>query len=200
MRVLIAALTTALVAVGAGTGANVTFNRDVLPIRQKNCQACHRAGEIGPMALLDYQGTRPWAKAIKNAVLTRTMPPWFADSRYGHFANDRRLSDPDIATISAWVDAGAPEGDATDKPAPIAWAEEWSIKPDIVFEMPKAYTVPKSGTIDYTYFVVPSGFTKDTWVTDGEVRPSNRAVVHHGAVFVRPPGSSWLKDAKPGEA
>ncbi len=185
----------------AATAAStyVTFNRDVLPILQKNCQSCHRPGEIGPMAFLNYEGTRPWAKAIKTAVLARKMPPWFADPKYGHFANDRRLSDADVTKIVAWADAGAPEGDAKDKPAPMQWTEGWTVKPDLVFQMPKPYTVPATGTVEYTYFVVSSGFTKDTWVTDGEVRPSNRSVVHHGSVHVRPPGSQWLKDAKPGE-
>ena len=180
--------------------ADVTFNKDVLPILQKNCQTCHRPGEIGPMPLLTYDNVRPYAKSLKTAVLTGKMPPWFADPRYGHFSNDRRLSAADIAKLTAWVDAGAPEGDPKDKPAPLAWTEGWSITPDVVFQMPKPYTVPKNGTIEYTYFVVPSGFTQDTWVTDAEIRPGNRAVVHHVSVYVRPPGSTWMKDAKPGEA
>src|SRR6185369_7056918 len=110
--------------------APVTFNKDVLPVLQKNCQTCHRPGEIGPMPLLTYEGTRPWAKAIKAAVLARKMPPWFADPKYGHFMNDRRLSDRDLHKIVAWVDAGAPEGDAKDKPPPVAWADGWNIQPD----------------------------------------------------------------------
>src|SRR4051812_16478118 len=103
--------------------APVTFNKDVLPVLQKNCQTCHRPGEIGPMALLTYEGTRPWAKAIKAAVLSRNMPPWFADPKYGHFANDRSLSQSDINTLAAWADAGAPEGDAKDLPAAVRWTE-----------------------------------------------------------------------------
>jgi hypothetical protein len=178
---------------------SVTFHKDVLPILQKNCQACHRPGEIAPMPFLTYEQTRPWAKAIKTAVVARKMPPWFADPRFGHFANDRRLSDSDVAKVSAWVDAGAPEGNRQDGPAPLAWTEGWSLKPDKVFEMPKPYTVPKEGTIDYTYFVVPTGFTQDTWIEDAEVRPGNRTVVHHVSVYIRPPGSSWMKDAKVGE-
>src|SRR5580704_15761195 len=79
-----------------GADTSVTFNKDVLPILQKDCQTCHRPGEIGPMPFLTYQGTRPWAKAIKTAVVTRKMPPWFADPKYGHFANDRRLSTGDL--------------------------------------------------------------------------------------------------------
>jgi hypothetical protein len=190
---------TCLAAVAGAAADTPTFNRDILPILQKHCQSCHRPGEIGPMPLLTYEGTRPWARAIKNAVTTRAMPPWFADPRYGRFANDRRLPDADVAAIAAWVDAGAPEGDPKDRPAPVAWREGWNIQPDVVFEMPKPYRVQATGTVDYLYFVVPTGFTKDTWVIDGEIRPGNRAVVHHASVHVRPPGSQWVKDAKPGE-
>src|SRR5581483_12351664 len=111
--------------------APVTFNKQVLPILQKNCQACHRPGEIGPMSFLTYQDVRPWAKAIKLAVVKRQMPPWFADPAYGHFANDKRLTDADIATLTAWVDSGAVEGDARDKPAPIAFHDGWNIQPDM---------------------------------------------------------------------
>jgi len=85
------------------------------------------------MAFLNYEGTRPWAKSIKQAVLTKQMPPWFADPRYGHFANERKLSDADIKTVVAWVDAGAPEGNAKDMPAPLVWTEGWNIKPDLTF-------------------------------------------------------------------
>jgi hypothetical protein len=184
----------------ASAAPDVTFNKDVLPILQKNCQSCHRPGEIGPFSLLTYESARPWAKSIKTAVLTQKMPPWFADPRYGHFANDRRLNDSDIRRIAAWVDAGAPEGNPKDRPAPITWTDGWNIKPDVVLGMQKPYNVPAKGTVLYTYFVVPTGFTKDTWVVDAEVRPGNRAVVHHASVHVRPPGSKWMKDAKIGEA
>ncbi len=183
MKFLVVALVITTAALAADTPKNgVTFNKDVLPILQKNCQVCHRPGEVGPMPFLTYEGTRPWAKAMKEAVLTKKMPPWFADPKYGHYANDRRLADPDIKTLVAWVDAGAPEGDAKDKPAPVQWNDGWNIKPDVVFEVAKPYTVPASGTVDYTYFVIPTGFTKDTWVIDGEVRPGNRSVVHHATM------------------
>src|ERR1044071_9333374 len=117
----------------------VTFNKQVLPILQKNCQACHRPGEIAPMSFLTYQDVRPWAKAIKLAVVKRPMPPWFADPAYGHFANDKRLSDADIATLSAWVDGGAVEGDAKDRPQPIIFHDGWNIEPDMIIEMPKDF-------------------------------------------------------------
>src|ERR1041384_8852632 len=95
---------------------SVTYNKDVLPVLQKNCQTCHRPGEIAPMSFMTYKDTRPWAKAMKAAVVSRQMPPWFADPNYGHFANDKRLSDAEIKTIVAWADGGAVEGDEKDKP------------------------------------------------------------------------------------
>src|SRR5215468_4800259 len=105
---------------------SVTFNRDVLPILQKNCQGCHRPGEVAPMSLISYQDARPWAKAIKAAVVTKKMPPWFAD--YAHFANDRTLSTADVKTLSAWADQGAPEGEAKDAPPAMKFQDGWNIQ------------------------------------------------------------------------
>src|SRR5258708_38759435 len=103
----------------ASTAApDVTFTRDVAPILHAKCAACHRAGEVAPMALLTYQDARPWARAIKDKVVSRQMPPWFADPAFGAFINDARLSDKEIATLTTWADAGAPQGDAKDMPKP----------------------------------------------------------------------------------
>src|SRR5258708_27418277 len=95
---------------------SVTFHKDVLPVLQKNCQGCHRPGEAAPMAFLTYQQTRPWAKAIKAAVASKTMPPWFADPAHGKGANDRRLAPSEIDTLVAWAHAGAPQGSAKNAP------------------------------------------------------------------------------------
>ncbi|HXB21539.1 MAG TPA: hypothetical protein VNV88_09160, partial [Candidatus Solibacter sp.] len=201
MRMLVAVLSMSMAAIAADTSStSVTFNKDVLPVLQNNCQSCHRPNQIAPMSFLTYQDVRPWAQAIKTAVLTRKMPPWFADPRYGHFSNERKLSETEIKTLTRWADTGAAEGNAKDKPASREFqAEGWNVKPDLVFAMPKPYSVPADGVIEYTYVVVPSGFTKDTWVTAAEILPGNRQVTHHVIAFVRPPGSQWLKDAKPGE-
>jgi len=183
----------------SSTGA-VTFNKQVLPILQKNCQACHRPGEVAPMSFLTYQDVRPWAKAIKLAVVKRQMPPWFADPAYGHFANDKRLTDADIATLGAWVDGGAVEGDAKDRPAPMAFHDGWNIEPDMIVEMPKDFSVPAAGTVNYKNILVKVSFPEDVWVVAAEMRPGNPQVLHHGRVLVRLPGSEFMKDAVPGEA
>jgi hypothetical protein len=153
------------------------------------------------MPLLSYEQARPWAAAIRQAVMTKRMPPWNADPAYGHFKNDPSLSAKDIQTIDAWVTAKAPAGNPKDAPAPLHFVDGWNIgKPDMVVEMPKPYEIPATGTIEYTYYVVPSGFTEDKWITAAEIRPGARALIHHVIVFVREPGSKWLKDAKPGES
>jgi mono/diheme cytochrome c family protein len=180
--------------------AFVTFNKDVLPILQKNCQGCHRPGEVAPMSFLAYKDARPWAKAIKAAVVNRQMPPWFAEPGYGHFANERRLSDSDIKTLVAWADGGAVEGDAKDKAAPLTFHDGWNIKPDMIVEMPKDFEVPATGTVNYQNVLVKVNFPEDVWVVAAEMRPGNSQVLHHGRVLVRPPTSSFMKDAVPGEA
>src|SRR5262245_33040482 len=184
----------------ADTSAPVTFTRDVLPILQKNCQTCHRPGEIAPMSFMTYADTRPWAKAIKVAVTSRQMPPWFADPAYGHFANDRTLNAATIDTLAAWADQGAIEGDPKDAPPPIEFPQGWSIKPDMVIEMPQDINLPATGTINYKSILVKVNFPEDLWVVAADLRPGNAEAVHHMRAIVRPPGSSWMKDAIPGVA
>jgi len=177
----------------------VTFTKDVAPVLQKNCQGCHRPGEAAPMPLLTYQQARPWAKAMKEAVLLKKMPPWFADPHYGKFRNDRSLSQKEIDTLVAWADLGAPEGDPKDMPKPASFVEGWNIgQPDLIFEMPEAFNVAAAGTIEYQYVIIPGNFTEDRWVRLAEVRPGNRALVHHVIAFIREPGSKWMRDMKPG--
>jgi hypothetical protein len=186
--------------VNAAPASNVTFHKDIEPILQARCQGCHRSGEAAPMSLLTYQEVRPWAKAIRGAVLSRKMPPWFADPAHGVFLNDRRLPAEEIDRIVAWVDTGAKEGDPKDAPQPRTFTEGWTDgKPDVVVEMPMDFAVPASGKIDYTYFVVPAGFAEDKWVEKIEVRPGNPKVVHHIIVGIRPPGVDMMREAKIGE-
>jgi hypothetical protein len=195
-----AAMSTSIRATGGEDSGSVTYNKDVLPILQKNCQTCHRPGEIAPMSFLTYKDTRPWAKAMKAAVVNRQMPPWFADPNYGHFANDKRLNDADIKTIVAWADGGAVEGDEKDKPAPVVFQEGWSLKPDMIIEMPLDINLPATGTINYKSILVKADFTEDRWVVAADLRPGNPQAVHHMRAIVRPAGSAWMKDAVPGVA
>jgi hypothetical protein len=176
----------------------VTFNEDVLPVLQKNCQTCHGPGEVAPMSLLTYQDARPYAKAIKTAILQKKMPPWSADPKYGHFSNERKLTDQEINTLVAWADNGAVEGEAKDRPAPVQFSSGWQIKPDVIVEMPKDQDIPATGIIDNYYVIVKGNFTEDTWLTAAEVPPSNRGVVHHVRVCIRPPGTNWLRGAEYG--
>ena len=162
----------------------ITFNKDVLPILQKNCQVCHRPGEVAPMSLLTYENARPWAKAIKTAVLSKQMPPWLADPRYGGFRNAPQITQQDIQTLAAWADGGAPEGDPKDKPKPVEWPEGWRIQPDVIVSMPEPHAVPTRGAGEIKSFVIPSPFKEDTWVSSIEVRPGDASVVHHVIVQV----------------
>jgi hypothetical protein len=176
-----------------------TFYKDVLPILQNKCQSCHRSGEAAPMALVTYEQTRPWAGQIAAAVEMKKMPPWFADPRYGHFANDPSLSGEQMATIAAWEKAGAPAGNARDAPTPPKWSEGWNIPaPDLVVTMPKPVTIPARGEVEYTYEIVATHFAEDRWVQMAELRPSSAAHVHHAVVYIRPPDSPWLRHAPVG--
>jgi hypothetical protein len=173
-----------------------TFYRDILPILQQHCQRCHRPGEIAPMPLVTYDQVKSWTRLMNQDVHSRRMPPWFADPCCGHFANDPSLTEEQVATIGAWVDAKAPAGDPHDAPPPPHWAERWNIaEPDQVLPMPKPVAIPASGDVEYTYEIVPTNFTQDKWVQMSEIRPSNRQYVHHAVVYIRPPDSQWLRGA-----
>jgi len=203
MRLLLAVLGAAASVCAANKGtavSQINFHRDVTPILQKSCQGCHRPGEAAPFSLLTYAEARPWAKAIRESVRLKRMPPWFADPHVGKFANDRSLAQSDIDILVKWADTGAAEGNPKDAPAPRQFHNGWNIpQPDLTLEMPKAYKVPAKGTIEYTYYVIPTGFTEDRWVRFAEIRPENRKVVHHVIAFIREPGSKWLSKATPGE-
>jgi hypothetical protein len=176
-----------------------TFYRDVIPILQEHCQTCHRAGEIAPFSLVSYKDTKHWAQAIKTATQSKQMPPWFADPRFGNWADDPSLTPEQIASLGAWADAGAPAGDARDAPGAKRWSEGWNIpQPEAVIRMPKPVPIPAQGEIDYTYEIVPTGFTTDRWVQMSQIRPSSPEYVHHAVVYIRPPDSNWLRGAPVG--
>jgi hypothetical protein len=174
----LAVVMTDVVTAQTGTTA-VTFYKDVAPLLQKNCETCHRPGQIAPMTFQTYESARPFARAIKAAVLSKKMPPWFADAGSGHILNDRSLKPAEIDTLVKWADAGAPAGNPKDGPRPIAWPDGgWQIKPDLVVDGP-TYDVPAKGIVEWTWVVMPGNFKEDTWVTSVEVKPSEPAVTHH---------------------
>jgi hypothetical protein len=186
--ILVALVTVASTGSAAAQSAAPTFSKDVAPILYKNCTSCHRSGEIAPMSLLTFKDARPWVKSISTRVSNGTMPPWHADPAYGEYLNDRRLSAAEKDTILAWVNAGAPEGDAQDLPAPPKYAEGWAIgEPDAVFAMQEDYPLPASGIVAYQYFEVPTNFAEDRWIQAFEVRPGSRGNVHHVIVYTRAP-------------
>lgn len=176
------ALVVAGMAIAAGDSPSpVTFNKDVLPILQKNCQTCHRPGQIAPMSFLTYKDARPWAKAMKAAVASRKMPPWFADPQFGHFSNDHSLKQSEIEAIGKWADTGAAEGDKKDLAAAVRWPDGWQIQPDVIVKGP-VFDVPahpKNDVIEWVSVTVPTGFEKDTWVTSVQIKPEHPAVTHH---------------------
>jgi mono/diheme cytochrome c family protein len=175
--------------------SNVTFTKDVAPIVQQHCQGCHRPGEGTPFSMLSYEDARPWATAMKRMVVTRAMPPWFEDGHTEKFENNRSLTQAQIDTIAAWVDAGAPKGDPKDMPPAREYVQGWTIpQPDKIYQLPHPFSVPAKGILDSQYVIVPTGFTKDTWVQDVEAAPTDRSVVHHIVAYVRTPGSNYFKD------
>jgi mono/diheme cytochrome c family protein len=176
-----------------------SFYRDILPILQDHCQSCHRRGEVAPMPLVTYEQARLWAGPMAHAVGMKMMPPWFADPRFGRFADDPSLTEQQIAAIVSWAAAGAPAGDVHDAPAPHDWTEGWNIAPpDQVVKMPKPVRIPADGEVEYTYEIAPMHLTEDRWVQMSEFRPSSAAHVHHAVVYIRPPDSQWLRHAPVG--
>jgi hypothetical protein len=180
-----------------------TFTKDVAPVLYEHCVTCHRPGEVAPMSLLTYEQSRPYAKAIANAISKRTMPPWHADAPAGTFLDERVLTDRERETLVAWASAGAPRGDAKDLPPEPVFNNEWALgTPDLVFDIQEDFPVVSSGAIEYAYFYVPTNFTERRWVKSFEVRPGNRQVVHHillNAIAKTDPARSPLAKPKPGD-
>jgi mono/diheme cytochrome c family protein len=169
-----------------------TFNADVGRILYDNCATCHREGEIAPMVLTSYKAARPWARAIKTKVVSREMPPWFADPRYGHFQDVLAMSQAEIDTIAAWVDGGAPEGTGPAPDVPV-FSSDWrhDRPPDYVVEMPLEIELPAQGEVNYVEIWMDNPRTEDLYLEAVQMRAGNPAVVHHGGIFTRelPPGT-----------
>jgi hypothetical protein len=170
----------------------LTFTRDVAPILQKSCQTCHHAGTSAPMSLVTYEEVRPWARAIKERVMTRDMPPWHLDKTVGirKYKNDRSLSDGEISTIARWVDSGAPQGDAADMPPPLQFAPEnaWYIgKPDLLVTTEKDFVMYPNGPDWWIDQYAEVRIPEDRWIKAMEIKPSNPKIVHHAVIYAIEP-------------
>lgn len=171
-------------AVAAPVVGKVTYYKDVLPILQNNCQQCHRPGEVGPFSLMTYRQAVNWAGDIKDFTQSRRMPPWKVSAGM-EFHNERRLSDKEIATLAAWVDANTPEGDPKDAPAAMEFKEGWRLgQPDLVLTMSDEFQLGPNGDDLFRCFVMPTNLTEDKWVTAVEVRPGNPRIVHHSILYI----------------
>lgn len=190
--------------------ATVTWSNQISRLFQKRCVECHRAGEIGPFELTEYEEVVGWADMIREVVDEDRMPPWHADPAHGKFLNDRRLTAGEKQLIDRWVQDGAPEGDPSQLPPPLPdRVTGWQLprEPDQIVELDDEISVPASGEVKYLYREVDPGFTEDMWIQAAEVVPGNREVVHHILVLVRPPRtgtlsalakSEWLAGYVPG--
>ena len=175
---------------GEGKGKKaVTFTKDIAPILQQRCEECHRKGGVAPMSLVTYEETRPWARAIKEKVIKREMPPFHAAGPVGRYQNDPRLTDREIAAITAWVDGGAAKGNPADMPAPRVWKNDWAFgQPDLVVSVPRPYTIKPSRADQYVFFFFDYVFPEDTWIRSVDTRPGNLKAVHHANVHLVLPG------------
>jgi mono/diheme cytochrome c family protein len=179
-----------------------TYAGQVAAILQKNCQECHRPGQVGPFSLQTYAQAHKRAADIASVVSHRQMPPWKAAPQdYPRFKYERSMSASDIATVVAWAQAGAPEGDPSRVPAPPEFSsDEWKLgTPDLVLEMPTDFAVPAEGPDIYRCFVIPTSFGEDHYISAIEYRPGNRRVVHHLLGYVDTTGEGRKRDeADPG--
>jgi mono/diheme cytochrome c family protein len=171
--------------------ATPTFNKDIAPILYQNCATCHRPGEVAPFSLLTYADAAKRAGQLATVTEKRVMPPWKAEPGYGSFANERRLSDQQIALIREWASAGAPEGTARDKPAVPAFPNGWEGgQPDKVLTMSHKFEVAADGPDQYRCFVLPLDTAEDVYMSSMEFRPANRRVVHHALVYTDTSGTA----------
>ena len=170
---------------GGALAATPTYNRDIAPLLYENCAGCHRPGQVAPFSLLTYQDAAKRAAQIATVTAGRYMPPWKAEPGYGHFQNERRLSDAQIALIREWASHGAPEGDPKQKPAPPEFASGWLAgKPDAVLTLPKPFEIPADGRDIFQCFVIPMDFGAPRYVKTVEFHPGNAKVVHHALFFL----------------
>ncbi len=195
MRLLIATLSCASLFAASKDVAAPTYAKEVSRIIQKNCESCHRPGQIGPFSLTNYKEVSAFKAEIKRVTTAHIMPPWSAVPGHGDFKNERRISDEEIATLARWADAGAPMGNAKDLPPARVFNDGWALgPPDLSYKMPEPFTLAGNGVDVYRCFVVPSGLTEDKYIRGMEVRPGNRKIVHHVRTFADTTGQARKLD------
>ena len=182
--------------------AEITYSEHIAPILQKQCQTCHRQGEVAPFSLTDYREAKAWATEIAEYTKARLMPPWKPAHGYGNFKNERRLTDKQIEMISQWAAAGAPAGDLSKTPPNPKFHDGWALgKPDHIVEMPVEYEIEPEGEDEYRHFIIPTNFDTDMYVQAVDVQPGNRRTVHHVIAYLDTEGQGRklaAKDPKPG--
>jgi hypothetical protein len=182
---------------GTAAAATPTFYKDVAPILNAHCAQCHRPGQVAPMSLITYEQARPWAAAIKEAVLMGKMPPWPAVGPVGHFSNDWRLTPEQIAILRQWAEGHAPKGDPKEAaPAAHEFSDGWEKgTPDVVLSLPHEQKLAGNGSDLWKWILFDKTFDEDTWIRGLEIRPGNRKVVHHANVFIITPNgkADWSK-------
>ncbi len=163
----------------------VTFTRDIAPILNANCVQCHRTGEIGPFPLTSFEDAAKHAKQMARVTDDRLMPPWKAEPGFGHFMDERRLSEREVALLSAWSKTGTPQGDPADLPAPVVFSSAWTLgEPDAVLEPAKPFTVPASGRDEYRVFSLPIDIPEDKYVVGYQFKAGSPTVVHHALIYL----------------
>lgn len=177
---------------------NPTFHKDIEPILQRSCQVCHRPNNMAPMSLMSYQETRPWARSIRNKVEVREMPPWHIDPKVGvqSFKDDTSLSDDQIATISRWVDNGAPRGNPADAPAPVEFQEfgAWTMEPDVIVSS-TPHTVPAEAGDWWGDYIVPANIPDDRYIKAIQTKAGDLRVVHHALTYAVTDPDAPLSDS-----
>ena len=185
-----------------GLSEEITYSQHIAPILQKHCQTCHRQGEVAPFTLADYGDAKAWATEIAEYTQARLMPPWKPAPGYGHFKNERRLTDTEIQTIAHWVDTGTAAGDLNAVPPAPTFHDDWALgEPDWIAEMPVDYEIAPEGEDEYRQFIIPTNFETDRYVQAVDVQPGNRKTVHHVIAYLDVNGEARKLDAqdpKPG--
>jgi len=168
------------IAFPARAPAKISYAKDVAPILEAKCVACHEEGGIGPFAMKDYATVKGFSPMIREVIRTDRMPPYHADPHVGKFSDDKRLTPAETKTLVHWIEAGAPRGDGPDPLGAVRHvAQEWPLgKPDLIIDVP-AYTIPASGVVDYQRPAVPGTLTEGKWVRASTVKPGSRQGVHH---------------------